>query len=58
MAKKYMVEIGYIDFMFDGKIEAIEFADKAFETLADDRSVSVKIVNIEEESEEEGEIDE
>lgn len=51
MAKKYKVEIGYIDFMFDGKYEAIQFADTAFNTLADDRSVSVKIVNIEEEGE-------
>lgn len=54
MAKKYMVEIGYIDFMFDGRFEAIAFADKAFDTLAEDKSVAVKIVNIEEE----GEIDE
>ena len=58
MAKKYMVEIGYIDFMFDGKFEAIEFADKAFDALTDDRSVSVKIEKIEEKSEEEGAINE
>lgn len=57
MEKRYRVEIGYIDFIFRGKFEAIEFADKAFETLDDDRSVSVKIEKIEEESEE-GEIHE
>ena len=58
MEKRYRVEIGYIDFIFEGRYEAIEFADKAFETLDDDRSVSVKIEKIEEESEEEGVINE
>lgn len=58
MEKRYRVEIGYIDFIFEGRYEAIEFADRAFETLDDDRSVSVKIEKIEEESEEEGEIHE
>lgn len=53
MEKKYKVEIGYIDLMFNGKFEAIEFADKAFDALTDDRSVSVKIVKVEDENEEE-----
>lgn len=59
MEKRYRVKIDYVSFIFEGRYDAIEFADKAFETMDDeDRSVSVKIEKVEEESEEEGEIDE
>ena len=59
MEKRYRVKIDYVDFIFEGRYDAIEFADNAFDAMDDkDRSVSVKIEKIEEESEEEGEINE
>ena len=59
MEKRYRVKIDYVDFIFEGRCDAIEFADNAFDAMDDkDRSVSVKIEKIEEESEEEGVINE
>ena len=58
--KRYRVKIGYYDLLFRGKLEAIDFADKAFDALEEDnKKVSVVIVEVpdpeeNEENEEEG----
>lgn len=45
MAAKYIVKVSYIEFMFNDRIEALDFAESAFNSVTEDnRTVEVKFV--------------
>lgn len=54
MINKYRVEIGYRNFTFDDRSEAIDFAETAFNTSDDREAVSIELISVQEEQEDEG----
>lgn len=56
MTKKYRVEIGYNEFTFDDRCEAIDFAEMAYNSSDDGLRVSISLISVQEEQE--GEDDE
>lgn len=54
MANKYRVSISYLEFMFDDRNEALDFALTASEKIVDDnRSVELTIIREQEDEEDE-----
>lgn len=53
MAKnKYKVEISYLKFTFDDRMTALDFAETAFNSAEENRSVEIKLVKEEEDDDE------
>ena len=52
MANKYKVKVSYIEFEFEDRNEAIDFAETAFDRIVDEsRPVEIKIMKADEEVE-------
>lgn len=44
MANKYIVTVSYVEFVFDEREAALDFAETAFNACAEEKSVELKIV--------------
>lgn len=52
MAKnKYKVEISYLEFIFDDRMTALDFAEMAFSSAEKNTSVEIKLVKEEDDNE-------
>ena len=51
MANKYIVTVSYVEFVFDEREAALDFAETAFNACTDEKSVELKIVKGEDDNE-------